>query len=132
MKLVWFLKTKITKTTRRGIRYIDADILKIMIEKKDNNSNDFDDEDDNSDDNEDKWFDAERNNIYNNGEDQNFENDEEKDIPEIVNSELSQMEYNLEYLKYQQNLYLEIYGLKTIDSENIQQFKENLEVKSKE
>jgi len=42
------------------------------------------------------------------------------------------MEYNLEYLKYQQNLYLEIYGLKTIDSENIQQFKENLEVKSKE
>ncbi len=115
------------KKTRRGIRYIDADIIQSMIEKKDNNSNDFDDEDDDSDDNEDEQFDAERNNIDNNGEDQNFENYEEKDIPEIVNSELSQ-EYNLEYLKYQHDLYSEIYGLNTIDSENIQQFKDNLEV----
>ena len=111
------------KKNRRGIRYIDADILKSMIEKKDNNSNDFDDEDDYSDDNEDEQFDAERKNIDKNGEDQNFENYEEKDIPEIVNSELSQ-EYNLEYLKYQHNLYSEIYGHNTIDLENIQQFKE--------
>ena len=109
------------KKTRRGIRYIDADIIQSMIEKKDNNSNDFDDEDDDSDDNEDELFDDERNNIDNNGEDQNFENeDEEKDITDNVNSELSQKaEHTLEYLKYQHNLYSEIYGLNTIDSENI-------------
>jgi len=45
-----------------------------------------------------------------------------------VNSELSQKKYNLEYLKYQHNLYSEISGLNTTDLENIQQFKENLEV----
>jgi len=71
-----------------------------MIKKKDNNYNDFDDEDDDSDDNEDEQFDVERNIIDNNGEDENFGNDEEKGIPEIVNIELSQKDYNLEYLKY--------------------------------
>jgi len=43
------------------------------------------------------------NNIDNNGENQNFENDEEKDITDNVNSELLQ-KYNLEYLNYQHKL----------------------------
>ena len=87
------------KKNRRGIRYIDADILKSMIEKKDNNSNDFDDEDDDSEDsNEDEYFYDDGNNIDNNGEAQNFQNDEEKDITDNVNSDHSQ-KYNLEYLK---------------------------------
>jgi len=42
-----------------------------------------------------------------------------------MNSELSQ-KYNLEYLKYQHRLYSEIFGINAIESENIQQFKDNL------
>jgi len=87
---------KETKETLSGPKYIDVDILKSMIEKKDNNIfDDFDDEDEDSDDNEDEQFYDDGNNIDNNGEDQIFENDEEKDITDNVNSELLQ-KYNLE------------------------------------
>jgi hypothetical protein len=41
-------------------------------------------------------------------------NDEEKDITDNVNSELSQ-KYNLEYLKYQHKLYSEIFGINAIE-----------------
>jgi len=80
-----------------------------VIEKNHNNSNDFDDEDADSDDN--KFFDDDENNIDNIWEYKIFENNEEKDVIDNVNSELSQKEYNLEYLKYQHNLYSEIFGL---------------------
>ena len=98
-----------------------------MIDKNDNNSNNFDNNDDDSDDsNEDEHVYDDGENIDNDGETQNFQNDEEKDITDNVNSDHSQ-KYNLEYLKYQHKLYSEIYGINTIESENIQQFKDNLE-----
>jgi len=115
------------KKTLSGPRYIDADIFNSMIDKNDNNSNDFDNNDDDSDDsNEDEHVYDDGENIDNDGETQNFQNDEEKDITDNVNSDHSQ-KYNLEYLKYQHKLYSEIYGINTIESENIQQFKDNLE-----
>jgi len=61
-KFVRFLKSKDTKETLSVPRYIEADILKSMIEGDNNNSNDFDDEDDDSDNNEDEQFDDDGNN----------------------------------------------------------------------
>jgi len=70
-----------------------------MIEKKDNNYKDFDHENNDYDDIEDEEFDED-------GENKIDVNDEQKDITDNVNSELSQ-KYCLEYLKYQHKLYSE-------------------------
>jgi len=80
-------------------------------------------EEDDSDDNGDEFGD-DGDNIDNNGE-EIIENDEEKDITDNVKSELSQ-KYNLQYLKYQHKLYLDIFGINAIKSENIQQVKDKI------
>jgi len=56
------------------------------------------------------------------------EEEQQQDISDIfqnMNPELLR-KYNLDYIKFQHKSYLEIFGIKALQSENLQEFKDNL------
>ena len=61
-------------------------------------------------------------------ENEEIAEEEQQDISDTiqnVNPELLR-KYNLDYIKFQHKLYSEIFGIKALQSENIQEFKDNL------
>ena len=144
-------ESNLSKKPSTGPRYIDADIMSNIVEEDDKSSyeeqeeigNDDVDADDVDDDDEEEEMEEEIDDDDDDDEEEIEEEIEEEEVEE--NEEIAEEEeqqdisdtiqnvnpellrkYNLDYIKFQHKLYSEIFGIKALQSENIQEFKDNL------